>query len=303
LLLFGVQGKPLLAAVNSYHSVSAVVDCIMEMSPEVAAAALSSGTGTCLVLTLIETFPDQAVRLLQHVGMTKSHETSYNQEWNRRMMLPMDGMVVQSVADAEVGSSRYPRALWSSARVGVGLWDKLFGERQGGFSDEEAIMVDVVAVHSSFPHACGMLPHKYVWGATDGTEQEMDYCSLQRSFLHLSYNCGEARLFDTPLGRAVLQYKWEAFGKRFALIQLLLFILHLAAVFTQVRAQPPPSSFVFSILPPISVHLLLNACPFLSSLFFIFLLSFLSASSCSLIHVIPFFLSVVLISPYFLRSA
>eukprot|EP00193_Tetraselmis_chui_P020832 CAMPEP_0177792786 /NCGR_PEP_ID=MMETSP0491_2-20121128/24713_1 /TAXON_ID=63592 /ORGANISM="Tetraselmis chuii, Strain PLY429" /LENGTH=1607 /DNA_ID=CAMNT_0019315229 /DNA_START=622 /DNA_END=5445 /DNA_ORIENTATION=+ len=233
LLLYGSHGKPLLAAVNSYHSVSAVVDCIMEMSPEVAAAALSSGTGTCLVLTLIETFPDQAVRLLQHVGMTKSHETSYNQEWNRRMMLPMDGMVVQSVADAEVGSSRYPRALWSSARVGVGLWDKLFGERQGGFSDEEAIMVDVVAVHSSFPHACGMLPHKYVWGATDGTEQEMDYCSLQRSFLHLSYNCGEARLFDTPLGRAVLQYKWEAFGKRFALIQLLLFILHLAAVFTQ----------------------------------------------------------------------
>jgi len=31
----------------------------------------------------------------------------------------------------------------------------------------------------------------------------------------------------------VLQYKWEAFGQRFALIQLLLFILHLAAVFTQ----------------------------------------------------------------------
>eukprot|EP00873_Tetraselmis_striata_P005838 jgi/Tetstr1/426102/TSEL_016432.t1 len=228
MLLYGSHGKPLLAAVNSYHSVSAVVDCVMEMPPEVAAAALSSGTGTCLVLTLIDTFPDQAVRLLQHVGMTKAHEISYDQEWNRRMMLPMDGMVVQATNDKNVvGDSRYPRALWSSSRSGGAIVS------EGGFSDEEAIMVDVVAVHSSFPHACGMLPNKYIWGNPDGTEQEMDFCSLNRSFLHLSYNCGEARLFDTPLGRAVLQYKWEAFGQRFALIQLLLFILHLAAVFTQ----------------------------------------------------------------------
>ena len=100
-------------------------------------------------------------------------------------------------------------------------------------------MIDVVAVHSSFPHACGMLPHIYVWGTDKDGEQkgEMDFCSLQRSFLHLSYNCGEPRLFDTPLGRAVLQFKWEAYGRRFAGIQLAVFITHLFCVCSQVRAS------------------------------------------------------------------
>lgn len=98
-------------------------------------------------------------------------------------------------------------------------------------------MIDVVAVHSSFPHACGMLPHKYVWGpeGDDSKAVELDFCTLKRSFLHLSYNCGEPRLFDTPLGQAVLQFKWEAFGRFFAAAQLMVFVIHLCLVVGQVR--------------------------------------------------------------------
>ena len=54
------------------------------------------------MLTLIENFPDQAVRLLEYVGMTKSHEIVYHKDWNRRMLLAMDGMVVQPSSDATV---------------------------------------------------------------------------------------------------------------------------------------------------------------------------------------------------------
>lgn len=54
------------------------------------------------MLTLIENFPDQAVRLLQNVGMIRSHDIVYKKDWNRRMMLSMDGMVVQPANKREV---------------------------------------------------------------------------------------------------------------------------------------------------------------------------------------------------------
>mmetsp|Transcript_37622 Transcript_37622/g.106269 ORF Transcript_37622/g.106269 Transcript_37622/m.106269 type:complete len:1580 (-) Transcript_37622:421-5160(-) len=238
LLPYGPHGKPLLASVNSYHSVAAVVDAIIEMGEvgiEVGASCLSSGTGTCLMLMLIETFPDQAVRLLQYVGMTKSHEIVYQRGWNRRMLLSMDGMLVQPADDKHVGETRYPENLWATSQKSGSFFQQLFNLRPG-FSDEEEVMIDVVAVHSSFPHACGMLPHKYSWGPDDNPDDEMDFTSLQRSFLHISYNCGEPRLFDTPLGRAVLQFKWEAFGRKFAGIQLAVFVMHLTLVFLQAFA-------------------------------------------------------------------
>lgn len=59
------------------------------------------GTGTCLMLGLIETFPDQAVRLLQCVGMIKSHDVVYQKGWNRRMLLSMEGMLVQPAKDIQ----------------------------------------------------------------------------------------------------------------------------------------------------------------------------------------------------------
>ena len=43
---FGLKGKPLLASVNSYHNVSAVIDAIVEMGEagvEIGASCLASG--------------------------------------------------------------------------------------------------------------------------------------------------------------------------------------------------------------------------------------------------------------------
>ena len=41
----------------------------------------------------------------------------------------------------------------------------------------------------------------------------LDFDELESSFLHVAYNSQDPLLFDTALGRAIVQYKWRAYGR------------------------------------------------------------------------------------------
>lgn len=62
-----------------------------------------------MVLMLIERFPDQAVRLMQHIGMVRSNDVLYEGSWNRRRRLPSSGMITHSCTNLRVGPSPSPR--------------------------------------------------------------------------------------------------------------------------------------------------------------------------------------------------
>ena len=113
--------------------------------------------------------------------------------------------------------------------------------------------VDVRALHSAFPYIVGLLPEEYLWAsetkslitsftANGGVEVPPDYSSLEKSFLHLAHDSNEPQLFDTPVGRAILNFKWEAYGRRVLLSQAAIFCFQLVSICVQVwsRFHPHP---------------------------------------------------------------
>jgi hypothetical protein len=156
-----------------------------------------------------------------------------------------------------VGATKYPKRIWGAEKKVAslsGLLQRLLPE-SGSPS-----LTDVIAVHASCPFILG-LPPSARDGGNDVESIASDLCvgdddfddeddedegggegrsALERSFLHLAYNSNEPGLFETSLGRAILNFKWEAYGKRVLLTQATVFAFQLASVVFQVRPGPPP---------------------------------------------------------------
>jgi hypothetical protein len=60
-----------------------------------------AGYGTLSILQLIANYPDQAVVLLNHFGMTPAHEKVYGPNWNPHNLL-VDGIYVHRSTEPEV---------------------------------------------------------------------------------------------------------------------------------------------------------------------------------------------------------
>eukprot|EP00951_Prasinocladus_malaysianus_P004040 scaffold28582_cov29-Prasinocladus_malaysianus.AAC.1 len=91
--------------------------------------------------------------------------------------------------------------------------------------------IDVVAATTTFQYAAGIPPGEFRFdqGFVSLEEDVKGNTGLERSLLHLAYNGDAMEILDTPVGRAVLDYKWVTYGKRayyygmrFPLIMILL---------------------------------------------------------------------------------
>ena len=155
-------------------------------------------------------------------------------------MLCSDFHVIQA------GRTRYPKALWGSEKKATTFLAKLANFL---YQEPETEPTDVVAMHSAYPYVVGLLPQEYTldiatrnmvtsFMSSAGTMMDKggtDYSLLEKSFLHLAYASNEPHLFETPLGRAVLTFKWESYGKRVLITQASVFFVQLMAVTMQVR--------------------------------------------------------------------
>lgn len=145
-----------------------------------------------------------------------------------------------------MGATKYPKRIWGTEKKDKSILGLL---KQLTPSSSSVSLTDVVAVHAACPYILGLLPvaerdadevesiaSDFVNedGEEEEVEEELDYASLEGSFLHLAYNSNEPALFETPLGRAILDFKWEAYGKRVLLTQATVFSLQLASVVFQV---------------------------------------------------------------------
>ena len=83
--------------------------------------------------------------------------------------------------------------------------------------------IDVVAACASFQYAAGIPPRQFEFGkgflpSTDDEDAHQPGAKrgdgLERSFLHIAYNNDAMEIMDTPVGRAILNYKWVTYGKR-----------------------------------------------------------------------------------------
>ena len=148
----------------------------------------------------------------------------------------------------QAGRTRYPKALWGSEKRATTFLAKLTNLL---YQEPETEPTDVIAMHSAYPYVVGLLPQEYTldiatrnivtsFMSSDGREMIEkaginDYSLLEKSFLHLAYASNEPHLFETPLGRAVLTFKWESYGKRVLITQASVFLVQLMAVTMQVR--------------------------------------------------------------------
>lgn len=146
----------------------------------------------------------------------------------------------------QAGSTRYPLGLWTAENKSSSFLRILQKWLPG---EEDSEPVDIVAVHSTFPYVAGLVPEEYLeqtetrsmltsFSAAEGKTEIPDYSTLEKSFLHLAYESDEPHLFETPLGQAVLLFKWEAYGKRVLLAQAMVYLLQLCSVCMQVEQRP-----------------------------------------------------------------
>lgn len=74
----------------------------------------------------------------------------------------------------------------------------------------------MLAACTSFQFAAGIPPGemRFDGGFTPTSEDLHGNSGLERTLLHLAYNNDAMEIMDTPVGRAILSYKWNTFGKR-----------------------------------------------------------------------------------------
>ena len=240
LLATGPDGKLLIASVTAHATIQAMMDCIVGMGNDGAhinAAAMATDVGTCAMLILVDAFPDQAVRLIEHMGLTQAQEVVYDPDWRprRRCLLYEDSMVTYDRnSDLDRYSTKYPAGLWRAAPQTY--WQN--GNRKSQ---------DVTAVLSTFPNVLGPMTRESAskdvvrsavssFSVLRGHDLELEmekYKNLENSFLHLACRSGEPQLFATPLGQAILNFKWEAYGRRWLLRHFVIYVAFLTAVLFQ----------------------------------------------------------------------
>ena len=240
LLATGPDGKLLIASVTTPATVKAMMDCIVAMGDDGAdinAAAMASDVGTCVMLMLVDEFPDQAVRLIEYMGITKAQEDVYDPDWRPRSreLHYEDNMVTyERHSDLDGYRTKYPAGLWRAAPQSY--WQN---------SNEKS--TDVTAVLSTFPNVLGPMTSESAsehavrmavstFSVRRGFDLELEmekYQKLENSFLHLACRSGEPQLFATPLGRAILNFKWEAYGRRWLMKHFVIYLAFLTAVLFQ----------------------------------------------------------------------
>jgi len=210
-----------------YQLVAAIIDTIVQMheaGDEMTASLLSTGYGTLSILQLIANYPDQAVVLLNHFGMTPAHEKVYGPNWNPHNLL-VDGIYVHRSTEPEVTEKRTP----------PGIWDHEGGNDNAAGMGWKQDVVHTEAAYTSLPHIVGMPPEE--WHTPRGVFRcdgvGLNFNKLESSFLHVAYNSQDPLLFDTALGRAIIQWKWNAYGRTFYTFQIVFFALQLATITAQ----------------------------------------------------------------------
>mmetsp|Transcript_345 Transcript_345/g.1044 ORF Transcript_345/g.1044 Transcript_345/m.1044 type:complete len:951 (-) Transcript_345:1704-4556(-) len=209
-----------------YHLVAALVDTVVRMSEDGDTnnlALLSTGYGTLSILQLMKNFPDQAVVLLNHFGMTAASDTVYHQNWNPHQKLT-DGVQAHKSLDHLVTETREPEQLWGDESTRKSnIWF--------GWGDDR---VHTVAAHATFPYIAGLPLEEWYPsnGLTSGnaSSSSLDFRKLESSFLHVAYNSYDPLLFDTPLGRAIIQWKWNAYGRTYFVVLFCFFLVQLSAI-------------------------------------------------------------------------
>jgi len=212
-----------------YHLVAAIIDTIIQMyenGDTNNVTLLTTGYGTLSILQLIKNFPDQAVVLLNHFGMTPASDVVYDQNWNPHQLL-VDGVRSSTCQLPSVTETRVPEKLWRQQDTnhnGLYAWNQ---------DDQE----HTVAAHATFPYITGLPLSE--WYSEEGSfhgnraTDPLDFRRLESSFLHVAYNSHDPLLFDPPLSRAIVQWKWNAYGRRYFVTQFFCFIALLCGIIWQ----------------------------------------------------------------------
>ena len=76
--------------------------------------------------------------------------------------------------------------------------------------------IEVIAACTSFQYAAGIPPGQIQFdkGFARQDEDMHGNSGLERSLLHMAYNNDAMEILDTPVGRAILEYKWRTYGKQ-----------------------------------------------------------------------------------------
>lgn len=134
----------------------------------------------------------------------------------------------------------------TSKRAPEGIWDHE-GNDDGGRIRQPGLgwqnnRVHTLAAYTSLPSIVGMPPEE--WHTPVGVFRSdghgLNFRSLESSFLHVAYNSNDPMLFHTALGRAIIQWKWNAYGRTFYSCQIIFFALQLVTITAQV-GRPLPS--------------------------------------------------------------
>mmetsp|Transcript_22780 Transcript_22780/g.58379 ORF Transcript_22780/g.58379 Transcript_22780/m.58379 type:complete len:708 (-) Transcript_22780:139-2262(-) len=195
----GTQPMMAEAYAASELAVGACVDSVMHVvQAEDGGAPVSfiNDVGTATLLMLITGYSEQAARLLAATGLHLANDIVYADKWRNKT--PRLRMKPGSVV-TRGSSSQFPEKIWGPHTV-----HRHPTERE----------IDVVAAVPTFQYAAGIPPGMFQFDQGFSMGEDERNSGLERSVLHLAFNKGAMEILDTPIGRAILDYKWVTYGRK-----------------------------------------------------------------------------------------